>query len=30
MSMNDSDWFESGMVSDCCSAGVYLNGLCSA
>ena len=30
MSMNDGDWFESGMVSDCCFAGVYLNGICSA
>jgi hypothetical protein len=27
MSMNDGDWFESGMVSDCCFAGVYLNGI---
>ena len=30
MSMNDGDWFEYGMVSDCCFAGVYLNGICSA
>jgi len=27
--MNDGDWFEHGMVSDCCSASVYLNGICS-
>ena len=30
MSMSYGDWFEFGMVSDCCSAGVYLNGICSA
>jgi len=30
MSMSYGDWFEQGMVSDCCSAGVYLNGICSA
>ena len=29
----DDDWsdvWELGAVSDCCSAGVYLNGICSA
>ena len=30
MSMSCGDWFESGMVSDCCSASVYLNGIWSA
>ena len=29
MSMSDGDWFECGMVSDCCGASVYLNGICS-
>ena len=30
MSMDYSDVWELGAVSDCCNAGVYLNGICSA
>jgi len=31
MSMTYGDWFEHGMVSDCCNANVFLNGngICS-
>ena len=29
MSMDYSDVWELGSVSDCCGAGVYLNGICS-
>ena len=29
MSMDYSDVWELGAVSDCCGAGVYLNGICS-
>ena len=29
MSMTYGDWFEHGMVSDCCNANVYLNGICA-
>ena len=28
--MDYSDVWELGAVSDCCNAGVYLNGICSA
>jgi len=28
MSMSYADCFELGAVSDCCGAGVYLNGIC--
>ena len=30
MSMSYGDWFDHGMVSDCCNASVYLNGICSS
>ena len=29
MSMDYSDIWDLGMESDCCGAGVYLNGICS-
>ena len=29
MSMNYNDVWEFGAVSDCCGAGVYLNGICA-
>ena len=29
MSMDYNDVWEFGAVSDCCGAGVYLNGICS-
>ena len=29
MSTDYSDVYEFGMESDCCGAGVYLNGICS-
>tara|TARA_R110002020_G_scaffold24191_5_gene79764 strand:+ start:165 stop:347 length:183 start_codon:yes stop_codon:yes gene_type:complete len=29
MSIDYSDVWELGAVSDCCNAGVYLNGICS-
>ena len=29
MSMSYSDCFEFNAVSDCCGAGVYLNGICA-
>jgi len=29
MSMTYGDWFEHGMVSDCCNANVFLNGICA-
>ena len=29
MSISYSDAYEFGMVSDCCGANVYLNGICS-
>jgi hypothetical protein len=27
--MDYGDWFECGMVSDCCGASVYINGICA-